>query len=192
MLGVTDIQILFGSCSSHVGEVCFFVQIYAVVGKIGQYSFASADYKDCIVFQSFAAVDAHNTDIVRALIFYEPRHIRILLLQIGYIFQKLCQRCVLFRRVQYISKDTNIYNDDKYVDELFYEYGNNNSRESYPLEARANVIVSCLYLSGYANYFAVDATRTPAAQQKIRMYEMKEGLLNVVKTKKPFASLLQP
>lgn len=87
---------------------------------------------------------------------------------------------------------TNVYNDDKYVDELFYEYGNKNSRESYPLEARANVIVSCLYLSGYANYFAVDATRTPAAQQKIRMYEMKEGLLNVVKTKKPFASLLQP
>ena len=109
----------------------------------------------------------------------------------SYIFQKLCQRCVLFRRVQYISKDTNIYNDDKYVDELFYEYGNKeygnkNSRESYPLEAGANVIVSCLYLSGYANYFAVDATRTPAAQQKIRMYEMKEGAVKRSENKEAF------
>ena len=79
------------------------------------------------------------------------------------------------------------FNDDKYASELFLHYGN--SVDSYSFHARADIIVSCLYLRGYDNYFAADPKRKPVAQQKARMYEMRDGLLRVLKTKEPFSSL---
>ncbi len=80
-----------------------------------------------------------------------------------------------------------IFDDDKYAAELFFQYGNN--VEAVSLQARADVIVSCLYLRGYDNYFSADPKRAPVAQQKARMYEMRDGLLKVLKTKEPFSTL---
>ena len=82
---------------------------------------------------------------------------------------------------------TEIFNDDKYASELFLHYGN--TVDSFSFQARADIIVSCLYLRGYDNYFAADPKRKPVAQQKARMYEMRDGLLRVLKTKEPFSSL---
>ena len=82
---------------------------------------------------------------------------------------------------------TDIFNDDKYASELFLHYGN--TVDSFSFQARADIIVSCLYLRGYDNYFAADPKRNPVAQQKARMYEMRDGLLRVLKTKEPFSTL---
>ena len=83
-----------------------------------------------------------------------------------------------------------VFDDNKYAAELFFQYGNN--VEAFSLQSRADVVVSCLYLRGYGNYFAADPKRTPVAQQKARMYEMRDGLLKVLKTKEPFSTLRSP
>lgn len=80
--------------------------------------------------------------------------------------------------------------NQQYAKELFSRYCSEVSNGEFSLQARADVIVSCLYLRGYDNYFAADSKRTPTLQQKGRMYNMKEGLFKILETKKPLNDLI--
>ena len=76
-----------------------------------------------------------------------------------------------------------------YAKELFSRYCSEVSNGEFSLQARADVIVSCLYLRGYDDYFAADSKRIPTLQQKDRMHKMKEGLFKILEAKKPLNDL---
>ncbi len=82
-----------------------------------------------------------------------------------------------------------IYSDATVTNELINRYENEVMSNKFPLQSRADIIVCCLYLQGYDNYFNSKPGVEPTIQQKKRMLWFKEMLLKVLQTKKPISNL---
>lgn len=63
--------------------------------------------------------------------------------------------------------------------------------DAFPLQARADILVCCLFLQGYDRYFKAKPNLTPTLQQKDRKRLFMEGLIKVLSSKEPIGVFQQ-
>lgn len=69
--------------------------------------------------------------------------------------------------------------------EALLDYG------AFPLQARADILVCCLFLQGYDHYFKAKSNLNPTLQQKDRKRFFMEGLIKVLLSKEPISNTQQ-
>ncbi len=74
------------------------------------------------------------------------------------------------------------FNGEHDVKNLVDLYSSNIRNKTYSYHARADIIVCCLFLSGFSNYFKPNAGNIATLQQKGRMMTFRENLISLLKT----------